>query len=92
MADGTDRQGMVPFLCSPWRLLAQALNAIAVASYKKLVLVSLISRGALPALPKFASSIVHRHIKARSSASLLVFPAVPFPAPVALANAGGIRA
>ena len=43
---------------------AHALSAIAVASYKKLVLVSLIARGSVAPLPKYAPSVVQRHLKA----------------------------
>lgn len=42
---------------------SQALNAIVVASFKKLVLVSLLSRGSVPPLPKYTPSVVQRSIK-----------------------------
>eukprot|EP00873_Tetraselmis_striata_P033496 jgi/Tetstr1/453760/TSEL_040712.t1 len=42
---------------------ATAVSAIAVAAYQKWVLVSLIHTGAAPPLPKYTSSIVHRHVK-----------------------------
>ena len=42
---------------------ATALSAIAVEAYKKLVLCSLVLRGAKPALPKYTSSAVSRNLK-----------------------------
>lgn len=46
---------------------AQALNAIVAQSYKKYVLVSLISRGAVPPLPKYTPAVVQRSVKARDT-------------------------
>lgn len=43
---------------------ALALNAIQLACYKKLVLVALLTAGAVPPLPKFLSSAVARAVKA----------------------------
>lgn len=45
----------------------QALNAIVVASYKKYALVSLLSRGSVPPLPKYTPSVVQRSLKAASA-------------------------
>ena len=42
---------------------ATALSAIAVEAYKKLVLCSLVLRGAKPTLPKYTSSAVSRNLK-----------------------------
>ena len=39
------------------------LNGIAIAAYKKFVLVSLIASGAVPSLPKYTSSVIQRHLK-----------------------------
>ena len=43
-------------------LPALAVSAIVVAAYKKCVLVSLLVHGKAPTLPKFTSSVVHRHL------------------------------
>lgn len=42
---------------------ALVLSAIMVEAYKKFVLVSLIVHGQVAAIPKYTSSVVHRHIK-----------------------------
>jgi len=47
---------------------AIVLSAIMVEAYKKFVLVSLIAHGQVVAIPKYTSSVVHRHIKNASAA------------------------
>jgi len=42
---------------------AVVLSAVMVEAYKKLILVSLIANGQVAAIPKYTSTVVHRHIK-----------------------------
>lgn len=46
---------------------ANVLSSLVVEGYKKMVLVSLIMSGNVPALPKYTSNAVSRHLKTHAS-------------------------
>lgn len=46
---------------------ANVLSSLVVEGYKKMMLVSLIISGKIPALPKYASNAVTRHLKTHTS-------------------------